>query len=218
MLKKTISILSLGLLCLSLNNLSEAADTTTLDNTIATKEIQATEETAMQNSLRELEQFTEKIALEEMHQRLKQHTLEDELFIKVNDRDVLILKNVIANPSLQKQLIYLLPEGKIQHFYTNNKKTADSMSKMLRHFQNEIIDINGYRIVTDKDNVPKDKMDPTYHFWCIKLKYARIINRTYSYGYPAVWGWGWNWDYWHHPIIIHRGHGGHHGRPHHGRR
>lgn len=204
--KTTISLFSVAMLCMGFINFSEASS----QPTVNPKDAQVAAITENNNNLKDLAQCAEPISPEEMKNRLERHSQDDELFVKVNENDVFALKNIINNESLQKQLIYLLPEGKMQHFYTNNKKTADSMSKMLKHFQNNVIDVNGYRIVTDKDKVEKEKLAPTYHFWCIKLKYSRVINRVYGYNYPMLWGWDW-WG-WHHPVIYHHGHGGH--RPH----
>lgn len=213
MFKKSTYFFTLGLLCLSLNGFAA-------DNEVNTTNAPAADTEAavvLADNLKDLEQCATKITVPEMKERLEKHNQEDELFVKVNDNEVFLLNGIINNTSLQRQLIYLLPQGHMQHFYTNNKKTADHMYRMLRKFQGDIIDVNGYRVVTDRDRVEKGIIDPTHHFWCIKLKYSRVVsyNSTWSVPIGFGWGWDWGWPYYHHRVYVSRHHGGHGGRGHH---
>ena len=77
---------------------------------------------------------TEKITLTEMNQRL-QNIQGDILYLKTGEDEVLVYQDTANNRSLRKQIILAAPESEMLRFYTNNKKTFEQMSKMLRDYE-----------------------------------------------------------------------------------
>ncbi len=112
---------------------------------------------------------TEKITLTEMNKRL-QNIQGDILYLKTDEDEVLVYKDTANNRSLRKQIILAAPESEMLRLYTNNKKTFEQMSKMLRDYENSNTSFGGYKIITDTDlpqNLEQDVQ--VYRFWFMKL-------------------------------------------------
>lgn len=121
------------------------------------------------DSKNETELEPEIIVTAEMNQRL-QNIQGDILYLKTDEDKVLVYKDTANNRSLRKQIILAAPESEMLRLYTNNKKTFEQMSKMLRDYENSNTSFGGYKIITDTDLPQKLEQDiQVYRFWFMKL-------------------------------------------------
>lgn len=120
---------------------------------------------------------TEKITLTEMNQRL-QNIQGDILYLKTGEDEVLVYQDTSNNRSLRKQIILAAPENEMLRFYTNNKKTFEQMSKMLRDYETNNTSFDGYKIITDTDLPQKLEQEvQVYRFWFMKLSQEKHETR-----------------------------------------
>lgn len=120
---------------------------------------------------------TEKITLTEMNQRL-QNIQGDILYLKTGEDEVLVYQDTANNRSLRKQIILAAPESEMLRFYTNNKKTFEQMSKMLRDYETNNTSFGGYKIITDTDLPQKLEQNvQVYRFWFMKLSQEKHETR-----------------------------------------
>lgn len=119
----------------------------------------------------------EKITAAEMNQQLQ--TLSTALYLQLSEEEVLVYEDTAKNRSLRKQLILNAPKDKILRLYTNDKKTFQQMSKMLKNYEDDNIDLGGYKIMTDID-LSKTLADGTtiYRFWFMKMQREKRDSRV----------------------------------------
>lgn len=118
----------------------------------------------------------EKITAAEMDKQLQ--TASAALYLKLNEDKVLVYQDTAKNRSLRKQLILNAPKDKILRLYTNDEKTFKQMSKMLRDYEQDNVDLGGYKVMTDVD-LTKNLADGTtiYRFWFMKMQREKRDSR-----------------------------------------